>query len=153
MDMDIVDAVEAETTSLEQLRRFLFTRAPLKQIWLIGAIALNLVRLPFLFLYYLPVSTRPCADWTYGQAIKVRLFRAAVYILAFTEHSPVLSLEPGKEGDRFVCIKPLASELYQVEPLGVDDSVKPEVVGGTWYPKRPTAEDEVKLVVLHFHGM
>jgi len=153
MDMDIVDAVEAETTTLERFRRFLFTRAPLKQIWLIGAIALNLVRLPFLCLYYLPVSTRPCAKWTYGQAIRVRLFRAVVYNLAFTELSPALSLEPAKEGDRFVCMKPAAKEVYQVEPLGVDNSVKSVVVGGTWYPKRPTTKDEVKLVVLHFHGM
>lgn len=152
MDMDIVNAVEAETTSLEQLRRFLFTRAPLKQLWLTAAIAFNLIRLPFLFVYYLPVSTRPCADWTYAQAIRVRLMRVAVYILAFTEHSPALSLEPGKEGDRFVCMKPAARELYQVEPLAVDDSVKPEVVGGTWYPRRPTTGDDVKLVVLHFHG-
>jgi len=153
MDMDIVEAVEAETTTFEQLRRFLFTRAPLKQIWLIGALAFNLIRIPFLFLYYLPVSTRPVASWTYEQAIRVRLFKAAVYNLAFTELSPALSLEPGKEGDRFVCMKPAAKELYQIEPLGVDDSVKPLVVGGTWYPRRPTTNEEVKLVVLHFHGM
>jgi len=83
----------------------------------------------------------------------VRLFKAAVFNLAFTELSPALSLKPGKDGDRFMCMKPAKPDLYQVEPLGVDDSVKPLVVGGTWYPRRPTMGDDVQLVVLHFHGM
>lgn len=66
---------------------------------------------------------------------------------------PSPSLKPGVEGNRFASIEPARPELYT--GVAVDKEVKPETIGGTWFPKRfnnlaDLPEDQ--HVVLHFHG-
>lgn len=73
--------------------------------------------------------------------------------MALVEMSPVLSWEAGKEGDRWVKLVPAKASMY-VGPVEGSKEVRPEIVGGTWYPSRPRSKDEVgEFVVLHVHGM
>ena len=75
-----------------------------------------------------------------------------MYYLALTETSPPLSLKPGAEKERFVLVKPMEREFC----VGIVDDkiIRPETIGGTWYPALyvPGSEDEKVDVILHLHG-
>lgn len=62
-----------------------------------------------------------------------------------------VKLEPGKEGDRFVTIQPGKSDRY-IGVVAQDKEIRPETIGGTWYPSRPLSASAAGNVVLHFHG-
>lgn len=124
----------------------------IKVAWAVFHGAYILLRIPFWCIYFLHPSLRQHPQWTYRQALRVRLFRSFIYLLGFTHFSPPLSLEPGKEGERFVVIDPARKDLY-VDILTCDESIKPEHIGATWYPSLPTSKYlENCDVVLHFHG-
>jgi acetyl esterase/lipase len=66
---------------------------------------------------------------------------------------PSLSLKPHLEGERFVLVEPAKPKLYT--GVAVDETVEPETIGGTWYPRLfppGTIIPEDQYVVLHFHG-
>lgn len=81
----------------------------------------------------------------------MRLLKDVVASMSLVEMSTALSWEAGKEGDRWVKLAP-AKGAY-VGPVEGNQEVKPEVVGGTWYPSRLRSKEEVgEFVVLHVHG-
>jgi len=83
----------------------------------------------------------------------VRILKDILASMSLVEMSPVLSWEPDKEGDRWAKLVPAAASKY-VGPVEGSKYVKPEVVGGTWYPARPRSAGEVgEYVVMHLHGM
>ncbi|KAI1288928.1 alpha/beta hydrolase fold-3 domain-containing protein [Xylaria venustula] len=95
--------------------------------------------------------TRPLPSWSFKQSLMLRIFTAYVSLVSRTEIPVPLSLEPGKEKDRWEKIEPFPKSLYR-GPLESKKNVNPSVVGGTWYPKKPTDPANSGPVVLHLHG-
>lgn len=126
------------------------TRQPGKALWLLVAIVSTSFRLPIWLLYYIPQSRRPNPRWTYRQAILNAVVKQIVYHSASMRLQKPLSLESGKEKERFVVMKPSREDLYQ----GVlkDAEIKPTAVGGTWYPSLYREGDPAHRIILHFHG-
>jgi hypothetical protein len=153
MSTQAVDAqIAAETSPFESLRRAVFTRAPVSQLFLLSTILVNLLRFPFFLIYYIPAFTRPHPQWTYRQAIKMRLVKAFIFALSFVENVTPLSLEPGTEGDSWQVVEKREDSVYQ-GILRSDPGILPEKTGATWYPQRPSkATEAVKMLVFHIHG-
>ncbi len=129
------------------------TRQPGKTLWVFFAIVSTTLRLPVWLIYYIFKANRQHPGWTYGQAIKTYFLRNFVYHISVTETPEYLSLKPGVEKDRFIVIQPAKEELYE----GVANSqvIRPQPVGGTWYPNPFEAEADVFAnidVVLNLHG-
>lgn len=61
-----------------------------------------------------------------------------------------MSLEPGKEKDRWEKLEPFPKDVYR-GPLA-SKTVEPEVIGGTWYPQKPASPATAGPVLLHIHG-
>lgn len=97
---------------------------------------------------------RPSPKWTLRQTLMVQLVKSFVKVQSFVRPHLQLSLQPGKEGDRFALVRLAPANLY-VGPLD-DPVVKPRSIGGTWSPRVPktarTSEPESLTVCLHFHG-
>ncbi|MCJ1419725.1 hypothetical protein MMC32_006081 [Xylographa parallela] len=126
------------------------TQQPGKAIWTLYAVISIIVRLPFWLFYFIPRALRPQPQWTYRQAITNKVVKAGTYFLFSMRVTPTLSLDPGKEKERFVVLEPAPADLYQ----GVleDKIISPVKIGGTWYPV-PYHESEAReRVILHFHG-
>lgn len=64
-----------------------------------------------------------------------------------------LSLAPNAEKEKWAVAKPASSKAY-LGPADCDPTVKPESLGGTWYPTpNPLGgPNKPKLVICHFHG-
>lgn len=124
---------------------------PFKGLWTLFAVTFNAIRLPFWLLYFLPSSLRQSPKWTYAQAVRVRVLRAFLYNMSLVRVKTPLSLEPGREGDQFVVIQK-AEEKYYTGITKRDPAIKPERIGGTWYPKLSKGGADAGIVVLHFHG-
>ncbi|KAF4628224.1 hypothetical protein G7Y89_g9928 [Cudoniella acicularis] len=124
-------------------------RQPGKTLWsLIAVVHLTFVLL-FSSIYYIPKSTRPNADWSYRNALTNKLIKVALRHITYLKLLLPLSMKPGAEKDRFVEIKP-DKKLYNGDLAG---PVTPSVIGGTWYPRKFQAGEELqKTVALHFHG-
>lgn len=113
----------------------------------------SLLRLPLRAITYLDRGHRQDQNWTYRQALGNTTLKASLKVFTALHMRPSLSLKPHLEGERFVLIEPAKSKLYT--GVAVDKKVKPETIGGTWYPKRfstETAVPEGLHIVLHFHG-
>lgn len=128
-----------------------YTRQPGKMVATVGAIGVGVVQFPFWMLYFLSASRRPNPKWTYQQALGVFVVKSFLAWTAVIELKTPLSLKPGSEGDRFAVMKPGPSDKY-IGVVDLDTEVKPETIGGTWYPARPISGAAVGKVVLHFHG-
>lgn len=150
--VDYKDGPKLETTTYEELRRAIFTRTPFKHIWATAAALFNIIRFPFWFVYYLPRATRPVPQWSYAQAIRIRLVTEMLYHTSFVEAVTPLSLEPGKEGKRWVVMQPAGEEIY-AGPLRSDRTIKPQPVGGTWYDTPLSRGEATGDVLFHIHGM
>ncbi|KAI1823761.1 FAD/NAD(P)-binding domain-containing protein [Xylaria intraflava] len=115
---------------------------------------------PFLLARYLLDITlcllpqgRPLGTWTINQAIRMRTIQLFLFYQSHLQIGDRLELKPGREGDRFEIIQPQPRRLYG-GPLD-DDSIRPEAIGTTWTPARPSqavTESPNTTVALHFHG-
>lgn len=90
--------------------------------------------------------------WTLRQAVAVRAVRSVLRVSSILQRPLKLSLNPGKEGDRFTVVVPSDDTLY-AGPLS-DAEVRPSSLGGTWTPSVPPSPrgDKSLRVALHFHG-
>ncbi|KAH6867836.1 alpha/beta hydrolase [Thelonectria olida] len=96
---------------------------------------------------------RPHSNWSFRQAVAVRLVKSLIRHQSELRMPTPLSLAPGSEGDRFVVISPAAPARFR--GLADDIVIQPSRVGGTWSPAPIPAlprEQHDQLVVLHFHG-
>ncbi|KAK2831912.1 hypothetical protein FQN49_007043 [Arthroderma sp. PD_2] len=129
----------------------IFSYHPGKALYTAYFLIIALVKVPFIFLYYIPQKLRPFPSWTYGAAVGVYVVELFLRYASAVEFKAPKSLEPGKEGDRFVVIEPGADDRY----TGIlkDKKIKPEVIGGVWYPA-PYSTDIArdKKIILHIHG-
>ena len=129
---------------------------PGKAIWILVAICDIFVRATFLSVYYTPKYNRQTPEWTWWQALANDIFRAGFRHSTHTKLLSPLSLEVGAEKERFVVMKPpvpssASQDIYQ-GPFR-SETVRPTSIGGTWYPKAPTADElATGPVILHFHG-
>ncbi|KAM3066539.1 hypothetical protein ACMFMG_002253 [Clarireedia jacksonii] len=129
----------------------LLTTFPGKYVWIFCALIYNLCRLPFWLLYYIPQSLRPSPQWSYNQALRIRLLKAFLANLSRIELLTPPDLTPGAEQSRFATIHPARPERYQGVTMS-NFEIRPDTIGGTWYPNRPSNADAAGDVVLHFHG-
>lgn len=112
--------------------------------------ALTVLRLPYHATISLIPALRPIRAWTAKQTFMTRLlypFLDATSCVGITE---TLTLEPGKEGERFQTVPTPSPDLFK-GPLA-SETTKPEKVGGTWFPNAPGTDIASKNVVLFLHG-
>lgn len=115
--------------------------------------SLSSLCLPCLSLVYLRPQSRQAPDWSYRQALTNSLLKVGLRVYAAAQIKHTLSLKPHLEGDRFTVIYPASPELYT--GVALDQKVKPETIGGTWFPKpfsSNSALPEDRHVVFHMHG-
>ena len=82
-----------------------------------------------------------------------RLFERSFHVVTEIGFTQSLSLKAGKLGNRWVTIDPAPDSAYRGS--FTSSTIKPETVGGTWYPELPSKQsllEEQGLVVLSFHG-
>jgi acetyl esterase/lipase len=129
------------------------TTQPFKGIYVLSAFGFELARLPIFILKYLTSYGRQNPEWTFRQAIAVRLFFSILYHLATLQMKTALPLSAGKESERWITIKPAKDGKYK-GPLRSNADVKPEEIGATWYPAPLTGSSDMSniKVILHIHG-
>ncbi|KAI0172253.1 alpha/beta hydrolase fold-3 domain-containing protein [Hypoxylon sp. FL1284] len=128
----------------------LLSHQPLKLLFQAGYVGAAILSLPFWVVTALIRPLRPRPAWTAKQSFMTRVAYVLLDIECRIAITRPLSLEGGKEGDRFQTVKPQSPDRYR-GPLECD-SVQPAVVGGTWFPRAPGADIASKLVVLYIHG-
>jgi acetyl esterase/lipase len=127
----------------------ILTIQPFKALYTLFAVLYELSKFPLWILLYIPQFTRPHPQWTMQQAIRMKVVKAFLKHTSAVRAAPKLTLEPGKEEDRFVVINPLGVYKGPCE----DSQIKPTKIGATWTPtalQRSQVDDAD--VVLHFHG-
>jgi acetyl esterase/lipase len=127
----------------------IITRQPFKALYVLYASLFTGIRIPFWIIYYVPSFLRQHREWTYRQALFVRIVREFVLITSRAENGTATPLR-GKESKGWVVVQPAKSDVYTGVVIQ-DKQTKPEPVGGTWYPKtleKYTGGD----IVLHTHG-
>ncbi|KAI9037725.1 alpha/beta hydrolase [Aspergillus affinis] len=120
-----------------------------KLFFVFDFLLVNIFRLLFYLAYYALPSARP-PRWPYRRCISIELVKLSVEFIYGIEHNTKLSLNPGREGDRFVIIKPRLDGLYT--DILDDSKIKPALIGAVWYPRPYSTTETSKNVVLHFHG-
>ena len=131
----------------------LLTYQPIKGVYVFAALGFELLRLPLFIVKYLTKYGRQHPEWTFRQALTIRIVSAVVYHIANIQIKQPTPLSPGSEKERFVRIKPAEGDLYK-GPLRINNDVQPVEIGATWYPRPLSAsanESNIK-VVLHIHG-
>lgn len=141
------------TITMATPKNSLITRQPGKAVWVLYALLSTTLRLPLWLIYYILKANRQHPRWTYTQAVKSYFVKNLIYHISVTESPGRLSLKPGAEKERFVVIQPAKEKLYK----GVANSlaIRPEPVGGTWFPSAFEAESDGFAnvdVILHLHG-
>ncbi|OAK96653.1 alpha/beta-hydrolase [Phaeosphaeriaceae sp. SRC1lsM3a] len=131
----------------------LFTYQPFKGFYVLSAVGFELLRLPLFIAKFVTSYGRQRAEWTFRQALVTRLFFAIVKHIATVQQYTPLPLEPGKEKERWVTMKPAKDDMYQGQ-LRSNADVQPAEIGATWYPAPLTsASDKSNItVILHMHG-
>lgn len=131
----------------------IFTKQPIKGVYVFIAVVFELMRMPYFLLKYLFSYCRPHPAWTYRQAFGMRILSSLLYHIASFEIITPLPLTPGSEKERWVTMTPADDEMYQ-GPLKSNKVVKPVKIGGTWYPTQLTSDSDKSnvKVFLHFHG-
>jgi acetyl esterase/lipase len=127
------------------------TSQPGKLLWTLWALSINAARLPFWIIYLIPSFLRQNPKWTYKQALGVRVLKEFLRYMSIVEIRTPTVLRQGKEGDKFISIQPGKSDNY-IGVVAQDNEIKPQTIGGTWYPSRPSSASVTGDVVLHFHG-
>lgn len=131
----------------------IFTYQPFKGIYALGAIGFELGRFPIWLVKYLTAYGRQNPEWSFRQALSVRIFFSVIQHLATIQVKTPLPLTPGKEKERFVVIKSAATSYYK-GPLAPNEDVKPTDIGASWYPAPLTTSSDTGslTVILHLHG-
>ncbi|KAL2211138.1 alpha/beta-hydrolase [Sarocladium strictum] len=104
-----------------------------------------------IFVFAAP-QVRAVHSWSYTQAVKVHLLTLIAKYAAYLNLKTAMSLEPGKEGKRFIVAKPASDKVYDGPTR--DNIIRPGPVGLTWYPSVPTTATltSSSVVALNLHG-
>ncbi|KAL9613465.1 MAG: hypothetical protein Q9167_002011 [Letrouitia subvulpina] len=136
-------------TIMAPLTVSLASRHPLRAIYILYVILAVAPRVPFWLIYYLPRSLRQHPQWSYKQAILIQLFKTAFPYAINLRLAPPMSLDPLAEKTQWVTVKPSPTTTYM--DILQDPDIKPETIGGTWYPDAPQQVSN-QPVILHLHG-
>lgn len=130
----------------------LLSYQPMRLLFQLSYAALTFLRLPYYAVISFIPALRPIRAWTAKQTFMTRLLYPLLDAISRVGITETLTLEPGKEGERFQTISVPCSSLFR-GPLA-SERTKPEKGGGTWFPKAPGANIASKTiqVVLYFHG-
>lgn len=123
---------------------------PLRLVFQLSYAALIVLRLPYYAIISFIPPLRPIRAWTVKQTFMTRLLYPLLDATSRVGITETLTLEPGKEGDRFQTVAVPSSSLFK-GPLA-PETIKPQEVGGTWFPSPPGTDIASKNVVLYFHG-
>lgn len=123
---------------------------PLRLVFQLSYIATIITRLPYYGAISLIPWLRPHPAWNAKQTFLTRLFYPLLDMRSRIGITETLTLEKGKQGERFQIVPPSTASVYK-GPLA-SETTKPATVGGTWYPDVPGADIASKTVVLYFHG-
>lgn len=140
----------------KQTKHPLVSYQPLRIIYHLFKLTTTITQLPFWLVRALIPALRQHPSWTFKQSLMSAAARVLIghdSAIAITE---TLSLKPGKQGDRWVPLKPFEDDLY-VGPL-LSELARPGETGGTWYPAAPGPEaasstsPPFKKIAMHIHG-
>ncbi|KAI0403682.1 alpha/beta hydrolase fold-3 domain-containing protein [Xylaria palmicola] len=123
---------------------------PLRLLFQISYIATIILRLPYYVIVALVPFLRPNRKWNAKQTFMTHLVCPFLDLRSRVGITEALTLEPGKEGERFQIVPPADPNAYK-GPL-VSDTVKPATIGGTWFPRAPGPYLAGKTIALYFHG-
>lgn len=123
---------------------------PLRLVFQLSYAALVVLRLPYYAIISFVPPLRPIRAWTAKQTFMSRLLYPLLDAQSRVGITEKLTLEPGKEGDRFQTFPVPSSSLFK-GPLA-HETIRPQEVGGTWFPGPPGTDIASKNVVLYFHG-
>lgn len=123
---------------------------PFKLLFQLTYTATIILRVPYYAAISLIPSLRANRNWSAKQNFMTRISNPMLDIVARIGITDPLTLNPGKEGERFQSV-PASSLNFYKGPL-VSDSVKPAKIGGTWYPELPGKQIVSKSIVLYLHG-
>lgn len=119
---------------------------------MVGAIVFEYANLALCAVKCLSVYRRQDPAWTYTQALVVQVLSSIVYHTAVLRLQPCLSLDSGREKERFVVVQPAPVELYTGILLS-NTGVRPASIGATWYPALLSSSNvRHATVMLHMHG-
>jgi acetyl esterase/lipase len=127
----------------------LITRQPFKALYILLSTVYTGVRIPFWILYFIPSFLRQHPQWSYRQALVVRILSAVLKTVSTSEHGKSTPLH-GSASKGWVVVQPARADAY-TGVVSKDKLTKPVPIGGTWYPKtlqKYTGGD----IVLHIHG-
>lgn len=128
----------------------LISYQPIRVIYHLVKLAITLPKVPFWLIRALVPALRQHPNWTFKQSLTASLARTLIGLNSATAITETQSLKPGKQGNRWVSVKPFEDDLY-VGPL-LSDQVRPGEAGGTWYPGVPPAPASLRKVAMHIHG-
>ena len=118
-----------------------------------SAIVYIFVGLPLALSIHAFPGLRPHPKWTYRQAIMNDIMNAVLHYWSVFEIATHLSLPQASQHHRFIRLNP-AEHHYYTGVLAANPQIKPEMIGGMWYPERyERASDSITTtIILYFHG-
>lgn len=104
-----------------------------------------------IFIFAAP-QIRAVPSWSYTQAVKVHMLTLIAKYAAYLNLKTALSLEPGKEGKRFIVAKTASDKSYDGPTR--DNIIRAGPVGLTWFPSVPSSSTltSTSVVALNLHG-
>src|SRR4051794_8479030 len=94
----------------------MLTYQPFKAVYLLVAASFELLRLPLFLVTYLVRHGRQHVDWSFRQAIAVRLAFSVVHHIARIQQATRLPLAPGQDKKPSSTIKPGEKEMTSMLP-------------------------------------
>lgn len=128
----------------------LFSRAPFRQLYISFRLTSFMCQLPFWTLLSAIPYTRLQKTWSFKQSVTLYIAHFFVDTQARIGVTEKLTLEPGRDGDRFQTVEPFSDDFYQ-GPLLPSTTVAPAKIGGVWFAQRPSTTPKAP-VVLWVHG-
>lgn len=123
---------------------------PLRLLFQLSCIVMGILHLPYYATISLIPFLRPNRKWSANQTFRTRIVRLVLDAISRVGITETLTLHPGKDGARFQTVPVSTSDVYK-GPLA-SSSIKPAMIGGTWFPDAPGRDASSKTVVLYFHG-
>ncbi|KAI1819939.1 alpha/beta hydrolase fold-3 domain-containing protein [Xylaria intraflava] len=123
---------------------------PFRLIFKLTYTATIILRLPYYALRAAVPFLRQHPAWSAKQSFLTLVTYPLLDLASRIGITDTLTLEQGQEGKRFQLVRPSASGFYK--GVLASETVKPAIVGGTWYPTVPGQDIASKTVFLYFHG-
>ncbi|KAI1125075.1 Alpha/Beta hydrolase protein [Nemania abortiva] len=130
-----------------------WSKQPLKGVFITLHIIKTLTILPFLLIRYGPKSARPFPEWSLKQCVINALVRQLLVYYTATRSTAmsIVASEHKKAKKRYALAEAIDPDVYSgcLSP----DVAQPAPVGGLWYPAPiPTGASSEEKVVLYFPG-